>query len=254
MDNARIWSSSRENCGPNEVVTVAGSSRYAGRHPTLCVNIIANQTTVPAHGVGPNHVPEQTVSLGIRCCADSSRTCSDGPCHPTASLLTCEELNGLGEEWPAAAGSLAPIPGEVLTDEVCAESDINGACHYGTFTEAANLCMSVGARLCSIEEIIAEETRYTGCNFDRAFIWSASQNHGGATGQNVAYNHFQQCNDGQVLVAIGSGSETCEFNGGNDCAGSQTSHEAMCVPLTARDVNVAEGKPAFADSVFSPDA
>lgn len=252
LDNARIWSSTRENCDPNEVVTVAGSSRFASQHPTLCVNVAANKTIIPAHGVGPDHHPEQTVSLAIRCCADSSRTCRDGPCHPTSSLLTCDELSGLGgddEDWPTGAGANAPIGGEVLTDEVCAESDINGVCHYGTYTEAANICMSVGARLCSIEEIVAEETRYTGCNFDRAFIWSASQNLAGATGTDA---HFQHCNAGQVLVAIGSGAQTCEYNGGVDCAGSQSSHEAVCRPLTARDVNVAEGKPAFGDSVYPP--
>jgi hypothetical protein len=136
LDNARIWSSTRENCGPNEVVTVAGSSAFAGHHPTQCVDVFQNKTVIPAHGVGPNHVPDQTVSLAIRCCADSSRTCSDGPCHPTASLLTCDELTGLTPDDPACQGNCdgtwmvdaavgAPIPGETLTDEICAESEIN---------------------------------------------------------------------------------------------------------------------------------
>ena len=39
---------------------------------------------------------------------------------------------------------------------VCGESDsMTGFCHEDeTFYEAANICMSVGARLCSLEEIM----------------------------------------------------------------------------------------------------
>ena len=261
LDNSRIWSSSRENCGPNEVVTVSGSTVYAGRHPTKCVDMSHNRTLVEAHGTGRDFPPAETVPIAIRCCADSSRTCSDGPCHPSSSLLTCAELSDAAsseiELWASTMAEdledrmpNAVSPG-LSTEEVCAESDINGVCNYGTFTEAANVCMSVGARLCSIEELIGDETRYSGCGFDSKYVWSASQNLAGSSG--LEHAHFHQCSDGEVLVARGSSEMTCEYAGGAACSGSQASNEAICVPLTRRDLNVAVGKPAFVDSVYLPD-
>ena len=51
---------------------------YSDLHPEECTNI--NTET----------------GVAAVCCADAVRTCDDGaPCHPKASLFTCEELGKL---------------------------------------------------------------------------------------------------------------------------------------------------------------
>merc|ERR1711871_1152906 len=73
-------------------------------------------------------------------------------------------------------------------DLVCAESDMshNGmniiaqACQGANdgaidgWAHAAAICLGVGARLCSIDEITAEETRGTGCGHDNDQTWSST--------------------------------------------------------------------------------
>jgi hypothetical protein len=58
---------------------------------------------------------------------------------------------------------------------VCGQSVINGACHEAVTQAAANMvCTSVGARLCSVDELLADATRGTGCGYDSLGlpVWS----------------------------------------------------------------------------------
>jgi hypothetical protein len=43
-----------------------------------------------------------------------------------------------------------------------------------TFAEAETLCSNIGARLCTLDELLVDEARGTGCNFDTKLIWSSS--------------------------------------------------------------------------------
>jgi len=87
----------------------------------------------------------------------------DGTClQPTES---CESL-----EWVGANGNL----GDPM---VCGESD-SGAwgCHSGkTFYEATQICADAGGRLCTLEELLADETHATGCGFDNRRLWTLSE-------------------------------------------------------------------------------
>ena len=53
-----------------------------------------------------------------------------------------------------------------------------------SWQEAEGACLNIGARLCTVEEIEADEARGTGCNADRAMVWT-SDDIGCAAGQHV---------------------------------------------------------------------
>ena len=48
--------------------------------------------------------------------------------------------------------------------------------HITGWGAALQICQDVGARLCTVEELLAENTRNTGCNHDCQMVWS-SQTH-----------------------------------------------------------------------------
>ncbi len=73
--------------------------------------------------------------------------------------------------------------------EVCGESDadvMGGACSGAVSFEAARaLCQHGGARLCTSDELLADEAKGTGCNYDQALVWSGTSCgvvHGGGDG------------------------------------------------------------------------
>lgn len=82
-----------------------------------------------------------------------------------ASLQTCAELRWFEDHIITAA------------DQVCGRSfdnDRRWGCEEGDYEAATQRCRSIGARLCTVEEIAADEVARTGCRFDNARIWSSS--------------------------------------------------------------------------------
>ena len=191
FEAGRVWTSTREECPEGKVKTT-------GDHDAL-----TSATRAPAC----TEITE-TFNMVVRCCVDETHLCEAGePCHPRGSLLTCSELNwevtgniGGGANGGAAAG------GGYGSDyqDVCGESDAwEGGCDAGSvvdFDTAANLCMGVGARLCTLSELLLNEGRGTGCGFDDNMTWTSTQ-HG--------------CPAGQVNAIIGSE----EFRGSADRCG-----------------------------------
>lgn len=162
--------------------------------------------TGPGKSAGLVNVPVECTAITedqdvfVRCCADARRSCGGStPCHPSSSLLTCDDLG-----WEEVTGD-AMLAGTCdrqncqnfagSDSNVCAESEaMTGECvSSATFYEASNICLSVGARLCSEREITEDETTFTGCGFDSHWVWSSS------TGENG-----NECGHGQVLQVIGS--------------------------------------------------
>ena len=114
----------------------------------------------------------------MRCCADastteaqltglSSRTCGELGWDPSSSSfdkyaclgfvlrvrVRCDDLHGLGYRF-----------GHVCADSEVTSTDGEASCPAaGTpFGVAEQYCASLGARLCSVTEVEAEETRGTG--------------------------------------------------------------------------------------------
>ena len=160
FDTQRVWSSTRSGCPEGQARSLAGASGSIEQFPQECTSI--------------------TQVLPVRCCADIRPLCADGtPCHPSASLLTCGELSW--EETQGFGGA-----------SVCAESDgfPEGCTNDVTFEQAANICLGAGARLCTVAEITAHETRNTGCMFNYEYVWTSEQD---------------ECQVNQVMTMTGSG-------------------------------------------------
>ena len=101
------------------------------------------------------------VSSSIRCCADTVVTAVCAA--PCTSASSCEELG-----WGGGGA-----------DHVCGESDIPGCMTDQNFQQAFDLCVGVGARLCSLDELGGAETSGSGCGFDNTRVWSSSLCSGG---------------------------------------------------------------------------
>mmetsp|Transcript_21581 Transcript_21581/g.25520 ORF Transcript_21581/g.25520 Transcript_21581/m.25520 type:complete len:305 (+) Transcript_21581:72-986(+) len=58
---------------------------------------------------------------------------------------------------------------------VCGESDwgLGGCSDEITYDNAELFCTSVGARLCTLSELQADEAKATGCNYDYELVWSS---------------------------------------------------------------------------------
>jgi len=83
---------------------------------------------------------------------------------PTRDPKTCDQLG-----WGATQATYGhPF--------VCGESDHGALTCSGeiSHSKAQEHCEAVGARLCTIDEIARDETRATGCGYDRTLVWSSS--------------------------------------------------------------------------------
>ena len=174
---------------------------------TACEGAEGMQTVLGNAGGASQCQPDLTASLAVRCCADaeganglgcgaSSLSAMRQDClrrgksvcdvyaagsSGCTSSLTCAELSrrdsagertqlGPATAWPTAGGS----------PTVCGESNagfgpaFTAQC-YGaeSYEDAYAVCVRSGARLCTVEEIQADETRGTGCNHDLTMIWSS---------------------------------------------------------------------------------
>ncbi|KAL7533705.1 hypothetical protein ACHAXR_008213 [Thalassiosira sp. AJA248-18] len=92
----------------------------------------------------PVLIEDETELHDVRCCADTN----------------------LGTGWKKNTGCA-----------VWGESEINGdaVCHASkTWSEAADLCPSANARLCTKQELLDDCARGTGCNFDGQHNWSST--------------------------------------------------------------------------------
>jgi hypothetical protein len=118
-------------------------------------------------------------NLAIRCCADAEAIRAGvGTCDAfaaqqdgCASQRSCEALTRLGgrNTWPTRTGD----------HDICGEADASlgpaGAAEcndHKTWDEAQSICLGAGARLCTVEELEADETKGTGCNNNRKLVWS----------------------------------------------------------------------------------
>lgn len=139
--------------------------------------------------VGCLHAPNDAV-----CDADGN-SCSTEYCHPTNGCAQAFERQGTPCETgdactvgscrtrKATASSmdcdaLGWVASDVGGEYVCGASEVgaSGACS-GTLVHetASGFCAAAGARLCTLSELLADETALTGCAYDDARVWSSTQ-------------------------------------------------------------------------------
>ena len=83
-------------------------------------------------------------------------------------------------------------------------------------------CESAGARLCTVEELVAEDTRDTGCDYDCQLVWSSQSS--------------PTCGENEHVVAQG-GLNCAYMICPDECPGSadQEASRCLCTPRCATD-------------------
>eukprot|EP01051_Picozoa_sp_SAG22_P002735 SAG22_NODE_125_length_18883_cov_12.351629_6_plen_452_part_00 len=110
---------------------------------------------------------------GLECVAVNPNQVCAGACFGKCreivyDCVTCDDLN-----W-----AVGTRPG---LDQVCYESDgaalaEGGGCTAGAdFATGEEFCRTVGARLCTADEVLAGAGRGTGCQHDSRMIWTSSR-------------------------------------------------------------------------------
>jgi len=133
--------------------------------------------------------------------ADSVGTPTLGPTAPpqevVKSALTCDELGWINA---AARGDSMMCSSSVGAEGLC-----SGAAN--SWDEADFFCRDVGGRLCTLDELLNDETRATGCSADDDLVWSSTL-----------------CGESSFWVAMGSTLNTAE----TACSPSSEGHTARC--------------------------
>ena len=95
----------------------------------------------------------------VRCCSDTPIASCDATNCPTGQF-GYKEVNCAGAKlW-------------VVSD--ARGADFGGCQRALTFLAATAKCQSIGARLCTYDELTADCTENTGCSFDYELIWSST--------------------------------------------------------------------------------
>jgi len=123
------------------------------------------------------------------------------------SQHTCQQL---GWETSLEAGK-SPF--------VCSQSKINDECPVDmTFAEAEATCSTVGARLCTSEELANDEAKGGGCKADCKGVWSADTCDGGHTWQAGAAKCLKDfpsaCGDSSAKAAVRCCADSVNMNVG----------------------------------------
>ena len=155
-----------------------GASLWTARDGGVSGQDGLSGATDPNGGSPPRCESMLSGSAAVRCCADAQRMCFDEggtgsethafagtTCTVEESLRTCDELT-----WFTGLGS----------DLVCGMSRVHGTCNADqTFVQSLSICVSAGARLCTLDELIADETvgldGPTGCGFNARRVWSSTR-------------------------------------------------------------------------------
>jgi hypothetical protein len=101
---------------------------------------------------------------------------------------------------------------------VCGESDLGlGGCSgLESWTDARDFCEASGARLCSVVELEADETRATGCGYDKESVWASDACD--ATGSNGSNGRMSAAGASHLAT---EGSTACHADALTDTAASR---------------------------------
>ena len=99
--------------------------------------------------------------------------------------------------------------------------------HIRGWRHALEICQSVGSRLCTVEELLAENTRNTGCNHDCQMVWSSQTSPTCGANEHVVAQGGLNC---AYMICP----DECSVN---EYAMGQTGQDTscMCTPRCAKD-------------------
>jgi hypothetical protein len=134
--------------------------------------------------------------FAVRCCADAQT--------PTDRRQTCHAHMESSVTVATEAVCGNAVFGQA---DVCGISQtLSTRCTSRTYLAAHEICIRNGARLCSLNELQAAETRSSGCSFDVQRVWSNTKCSGGhmsMAGSPVRWNsHPPRCNSDATVLAV----------------------------------------------------
>ncbi len=254
-DQVPIWSSSK--CGQDGFWSAAGNTFFAEAAPTRCLSLDeAGISTRCCADVAPADVEAACMaSSGDDC--DDDDVCTLDHCAPeTGCVHTGQASNQSCDDGNACTTGICAMP-EVSTsscdelgwtgqgggsDQVCAASTLSDGCSQRMdFDSADALCQAEGARLCTLPELLANETNNTGCSLNTARVWTSSP-----------------CGDGGAWTGPGQAAQVnwlpamCSSKAGETykvrcCADALPAEvEPACVPTSGPDCD--DGLPCTKDS------
>lgn len=175
-EKERVWSSSRTGCPPGFIKTIAGGKAFLSQEPQKCTEAKQKAYTRCCGDVTPKMYEPNTLSWDLT--KRSFYIGTDGPSTDPNPKKSCGELG-----W-ALPGSGSPT--------VCAGSDstlLSGCSGMKNFEDAKTHCRKAGARLCSLAEVMNDETKGSGCDYEKQRVWTSTD---------------QGCREGEVYTAAGS--------------------------------------------------
>lgn len=131
---------------------------------------------------------------------DPLTTSEPTPAPYVDKTKTCEEL-----QWGVEGGDLSVCGQSALVDGECAE--------LSAFDDAAAMCYEMGARLCTADELIGDETKGTGCKGDCGNVWSSTE---------------CQTGDGEEGHFMTAGAKKCADKLGRTCSVSSETAIVRC--------------------------
>ena len=167
--------------------------------------------------VSEQHCESDDTNNAVRCCADGAAiragraVCDQYASEQNActSRLSCRDLraaSGQRSDWPTAKGD----------HSICGEADAGFECNEAaTWAEAESTCLGVGARLCTVEELEADETKGTGCGNNNKLVWSEDAG---------------RCGAGSHTVVVGSAASAAAHANrfATRCDADSTPHAVSC--------------------------
>jgi hypothetical protein len=164
LDKKDIWT--RDTCGSS------GTNHFIS--PGANKNLLKGGSTRCAS--------DSEKAGNVRCCADvytkttSVALITDDPVRPAIGDENGDPIRSpAAEHWFPKCEELGLIPKSDEHPLVCGLSAIDGTCFGGEkhqYDAAASMCASVGAELCSVEELLDDVTTGTGCDIDSEYIWT----------------------------------------------------------------------------------
>jgi hypothetical protein len=104
--------------------------------------------------------------------------CRPDPCHSNLRVPNSDKIGASARTCGELLWSNADLFGSPLVCGRSRDDELRWICGEGNLEFALQSCSAVGARLCSAEELAADEAAGVDCGFDNRRVWSSSKTMG----------------------------------------------------------------------------
>ena len=161
MTHHRTHDDATDNSDTSTITSTSTSNRHDRRRQLQEEEAQAHYVECGAYNKCPDEVGRlepDTARHEIRCCTDVDPASADWT---------------FAGRWDVKEPRTAKTPGVTCPWTESPQWDVN--CPVGTYPEAVETCAQVpGGRLCTLEEVVNDCVRGTGCGHDRDLIWTST--------------------------------------------------------------------------------